>query len=54
MTPNQGKKVRLGRKLQRLPKEGKVRNFDDLVQLKRKKEKQKAKENKHKGKGAKK
>lgn len=41
--PNQGKKLRVGRKQKRFLKDGKVRNFDDMLAQKKVKEKQKAK-----------
>lgn len=40
--PNQGKKLRIGRKQKRLPKDGHVRTFDELSAIKRKAEKEKA------------
>ena len=41
--PNQGKKLRMGRKLLRLPKGGKVKTFEDMLSEKRKKQKEKDK-----------
>eukprot|EP00672_Neobodo_designis_P019285 CAMPEP_0174833280 /NCGR_PEP_ID=MMETSP1114-20130205/4139_1 /TAXON_ID=312471 /ORGANISM="Neobodo designis, Strain CCAP 1951/1" /LENGTH=847 /DNA_ID=CAMNT_0016067155 /DNA_START=41 /DNA_END=2584 /DNA_ORIENTATION=+ len=38
--PNQGKKIRIGKKLRRLPKDGLTRSFDDLKQIKEKKQKE--------------
>ena len=32
--PNQGKKIRIGKKLRKQPKDGKTRSFDDLVKIK--------------------
>lgn len=41
--PNQGKKLRVGRKQRRLPKDGHVRTFDELALMKRKANKEKEK-----------
>lgn len=56
--PNAGKKLRIGRKMRRLPKDGHVRTFEELAAIKRKAEKEKARlanKQKHKrgGKGKK-
>ncbi|ORC93585.1 putative ATP-dependent RNA helicase [Trypanosoma theileri] len=40
--PNQGKKLRIGRKQRRLPKDGHVRTFEEMALIKRKAEKEKA------------
>lgn len=40
--PNAGKKLRIGRKMRRLPKDGHVRTFEELAAIKRKAEKEKA------------
>ncbi|KEG12533.1 putative ATP-dependent RNA helicase [Trypanosoma grayi] len=40
--PNQGKKLRVGRKQRRLPKDGHVRTFEEMALMKRKTEKEKA------------
>ncbi|CCD13783.1 unnamed protein product [Trypanosoma congolense IL3000] len=40
--PNQGKKLRIGRKMRRLPKDGRVRDFDEMALMKRKAAKEKA------------
>jgi ATP-dependent RNA helicase DDX54/DBP10 len=39
--PNQGKKLRIGRKQKRLPKDGHVRSFEEMALMKRKAEKEK-------------
>jgi hypothetical protein len=41
--PNQGKKLRVGRKMKKLPKDGLTRSFDDLHLAKEKKKKEQAK-----------
>ena len=41
--PNMGRKLRVGRKQKRLPKDGRVRSFDELRDIKRKKAKDAAK-----------
>merc|ERR1711916_98893 len=38
--PNQGKKLRMGRKLRKLPKEGRTRSFDELKQIEDQKHKE--------------
>ncbi|EPY22752.1 ATP-dependent RNA helicase DDX54/DBP10 [Strigomonas culicis] len=40
--PNQGKKLRIGRKVKRLPKDGHVRTFEEMATIKRKAEKEKS------------
>ncbi|KPA82243.1 putative ATP-dependent RNA helicase [Leptomonas pyrrhocoris] len=40
--PNQGKKLRIGRKQKRLPKDGHVRSFEEMAVLKRKAEKERS------------
>ncbi|KAG5467843.1 hypothetical protein LSCM4_00929 [Leishmania orientalis] len=40
--PNQGKKLRIGRKQKRLPKDGHVRSFEEMAAMRRKAEKEKA------------
>lgn len=40
--PNQGKKLRIGRKQKRLPKDGHVRSFEEMALIKRKAEKEKS------------
>lgn len=40
--PNQGKKLRIGRKQKRLPKDGHVRSFEEMAVIKRKTEKEKS------------
>ncbi|KPI90451.1 putative ATP-dependent RNA helicase [Leptomonas seymouri] len=40
--PNQGKKLRIGRKQKRLPKDGRVRSFEEMAAMKRKTEKEKS------------
>nr|ACS87799.1 putative ATP-dependent RNA helicase [Angomonas deanei] len=40
--PNQGKKLRIGRKQKRLPKDGHVRSFEEMAVMKRKAEKEKS------------
>ena len=57
--PNAGKKLRIGRKMRRLSKDGHVRTFEELAAIKRKAEKEKtrlANKQQHKrgGKGRKK
>ncbi|CAJ1042201.1 DEAD/DEAH box helicase/Helicase conserved C-terminal domain [Leishmania shawi] len=39
--PNQGKKLRIGRKQKRLPKDGHVRSFEEMATMRRKAEKEK-------------
>ncbi|KAK7200772.1 ATP-dependent RNA helicase [Novymonas esmeraldas] len=39
--PNQGKKLRIGRKQKRLPKDGRVRSFEEMATMRRKAEKEK-------------
>jgi ATP-dependent RNA helicase DDX54/DBP10 len=51
--PNQGKKLRVGRKQRRLPKDGRIRSFDEVRTLKKKEAKEKARNSK-KSKGGKK
>jgi ATP-dependent RNA helicase DDX54/DBP10 len=41
--PNQGKKLRIGRKAKKLPKDGQVRSFEELASAKRKAQKDKEK-----------
>jgi ATP-dependent RNA helicase DDX54/DBP10 len=41
--PNQGKKLRIGRKMRKMPKDGLTRSFDDLHQAKEKRKKDAAK-----------
>jgi ATP-dependent RNA helicase DDX54/DBP10 len=50
--PNQGKKLRIGRKQRRLPKDGRVRSFDEVRTMKKKEQKEKARNSK-KSKGGK-
>ncbi|EKF33546.1 ATP-dependent RNA helicase, putative [Trypanosoma cruzi marinkellei] len=40
--PNQGKKLRVGRKQRRLPKDGHIRTFEEMAHIKRKAEKERA------------
>lgn len=40
--PNQGKKLRIGRKLRRLPKDGHVRSFEEMALIKRRAKKESA------------
>lgn len=40
--PNQGKKLRIGRKQKRLPKDGHVRSFEEMAAMRRKAEKEKS------------
>ncbi|CBH10557.1 ATP-dependent DEAD/H RNA helicase, putative [Trypanosoma brucei gambiense DAL972] len=49
--PNQGKKLRIGRKLRRLPKDGHVRTFEEMALMKRKAAKEKARLERKKQKG---
>lgn len=42
--PNNGKKLKIGRKMKRLPKDGRVRTFDELHKIRQDKEKDKAKQ----------
>ena len=44
--PNQGKKLRVGRKQKKLPKDGRVRNFDEIRTMKKKEQKEKARNTK--------
>ncbi|AYU82534.1 ATP-dependent RNA helicase, putative [Leishmania donovani] len=55
--PNQGKKLRIGRKQKRLPKDGHVRSFEEMAARRRKAEKEKsrlARKNQRSGSGKKK
>lgn len=52
--PNQGKKLRIGRKQKRLPKDGRVRSFEEMATLRRKAEKEKSRLAQKRGGGGKK